>query len=127
MKQFKLVFSACIFLLVSCTNSQNEEILTFIPGTYSREAVGEFGKSYDTLEITLQNKSANQFKIIRRWRYNRVMDGKAIEPEYKITETNGAFNSETKSLQETETLEAFTFDIKKKMLYEGANQFKKIK
>jgi hypothetical protein len=127
MKQFELVFSACIFLLFSCTNSQNEEILTFIPGTYSRETVGEFGKSYDTLVITLQNKSANQFKIIRRWRYNRVMDGKVIEPEYKITETSGVFNPAAKSLQEKETLESFTFDIKKKMLYEGANQFTKIK
>lgn len=118
---------ACTMFVLGCSNNESDEILTFIPGVYTRESAGEFGKSYDTLVITMQNKAASQFKIVRRWRYDRVLDGKAIEPEYKITETSGVFDAASKSLHESETLEAFTFDAKKKLLYEGANQFIKIK
>lgn len=127
MKNLSLMLMACTLFAIGCSNNESDEILTFIPGVYARESAGEFGKSYDTLVITMQNKTASQFKIVRRWRYDRVLDGKAIEPEYKITETSGVFDATSKSLQESKTLEAFTFDVKKKLLYEGANQFIKIK
>ena len=116
-----------LFILSCGTNSESEEIMSFIPGTYVRQSEGEFGKSYDTLVISLQNKAANQFKIVRRWRYDRVLDGKPIEPEYKVTETSGVFDASSNTLQQNETLESFTFDTKKKLLFDGPNQFIKIK
>lgn len=128
MKNLSLLLLALLSLFGSCgTGNESEEILNFIPGTYVRQSEGEFGKSYDTLAITLQNKSSSQFKIVRRWRYDRVLDGKPIEPEYKITETSGIYEASTKSLKESETLEFFTFDTKKKLLFDGPNQFTKIK
>ncbi len=128
MKTLSLMLTACIVLFLSCGgNKESNEILSFISGTYSRESDGEFGKSYDTLVISLQNKASNQFKIQRRWRYDRVLDGKPLEPEYKITETSAVYDAETMSLKESETLQAFTFDTKNKLLFDGPNQFIKIK
>ena len=115
-------------LLIGCGESATDNALQeYIPGTYTRQSVGEFGKSWDTIIISLQNKEAKQYKITRRWKYDRVLDGKPIEPEYKVTETSGTYNPETKALQETETLDFFTFDPVKKLLFEGSNQFNKIK
>ena len=128
MKNLILMLAALPFFILSCgTNHESEEIMDFIPGTYARQSEGEFGKSYDTLVISLQNKTANQFKIVRRWRYDRVLDGKPIEPEYKVTETSAVFDASSKALQESETLDAFTFDTKKNLLFDGPNQFIKIK
>lgn len=115
-------------LIIGCGESETDNMQQeYIPGTYTRQSAGEFGKSWDTIIISLQNKEAKQYKITRRWKYDRVLDGKPIEPEYKVTETSGIYNPESKALQETETLEFFTFDIKKKLLFEGTNQFTKIK
>jgi hypothetical protein len=55
------------------------------------------------------------------------VDGKLLEPEYKVNETSGIYEPSTKSLKEGETLELFTFDIDKKLLFDGPNQFTKIK
>lgn len=126
----KALFYCCIsvfLLLLSCSTAESDAIKEFIPGTYIRSAQTEFGKAYDTLVITLQNKSANEYKIQRRWKYERVLDGKHLEPEYKVTETSGLYDGEKKLLQETETLEFFSFDTKNKLMFNGANKFTKIK
>jgi hypothetical protein len=127
MKPLIFVSIVTAFIFARCTSPESNAIKEFIPGTYIRSAQTEFGKEYDTLIITLQNRSANEYKIQRRWKYDRVLDGKPIEPEYKLTETSGLYDGEKKTLQETETLEFFTFDVEKKLLFNGANKFTKIK
>jgi hypothetical protein len=124
-----LVFVSIItaFFLAGCTSAESDGVKEFIPGIYIRFSQTEFGKEYDTLNITLQNKVANEYKIQRRWKYDRVLDGKPIEPEYKVTETSGLYDGQKKTLQETETLEFFTFDVENKLLFNGANKFTKIK
>ncbi len=126
----KLLFFVSIidaFLLAGCTSSESDAIKEFIPGTYIRTAHTEFGQAHDTLIISLQNKSAGEYKILRKWRYDRVLDGKPIEPEYNVTETTGFYVSEKKLLQETQTLESFTFEVEKKLMFNGPNKFTKIK
>ncbi|HNU47552.1 MAG TPA: hypothetical protein PKM40_01885 [Bacteroidia bacterium] len=128
MKNLILMLMVFPLFILSCgSKNESEQMMSFIPGTYARQSDGEFGKSYDTLVISLQNKAANQFKIVRRWRYDRVLDGKPIDPEYKVTETSAVYDASSKALQESETLDAFTFDVKKKLLFDGPNQFNKIK
>jgi hypothetical protein len=56
-----------------------------------------------------------------------VLDGKPIKPEYKKGKSSGIYNPEKNVLQETETLELFTFDVERKLLFNGTNQFTKIK
>lgn len=127
MKSIFFVPFSVLFLLAGCSSSESDAIKEFIPGTYIRASQNEFGKEYDTLVISLQNKSAGEYGILRKWRYDRVLDGKPIEPKYKQEKSSGLHNPEKKFLQETETLELFTFDIEKKILFNGTNQFTKIK
>lgn len=127
MKPLLLIAAILVLIVVGCSSAESDAIKTFIPGTYIRNAQTEFGKEYDTLVISLQSKSANEYKIERRWRYDRVLDGKPIEPEYKITETTGLYDAEKKIVQETETLEFFSFDVGKKLLFNETNEFTKIK
>lgn len=127
MKSLFFVTISVLFLLAGCSSSESDAIKEFIPGTYIRSSHNEFGKAYDTLVISLQNKSASQYQILRKWRYDRVLDGKPKEPEYKLTGSSGIYDKEKKVLQETETLELFTFDVERKLLFNGTNQFTKIK
>lgn len=127
MKSLLLISIVTAFFLAGCTFPESDAIKAFIPGTYIRSAHTEFGKAYDTLVITVQNKAANEFRIQRRWKYDRVLDGKPIEPEYKVTETTGLYDGEKKILQETATLDLMTFDRERKLLLKGTNTFTKIK
>lgn len=127
MKSLLFISIVTAFFLAGCTSAESDAVKEFIPGTYIRSGQNEFGKEYDTLVVSVQNKTANEYKIQRRWRYDRVLDGKPIEPEYKLTETTGIYDAESKSLKETETLETMTFNIDKKVLLKGTNTFTKIK
>ncbi len=127
MKSLFFVPISVLFFLASCSSSDSDAIKEFIPGTYIRASQNEFGKEYDTLVISLQNKSAGEYGILRKWRYDRVLDGQSIEPEYKQERSSGLYDPDKKVLQETETLELFTFDVERKLLFNGTNQFTKIK
>jgi len=127
MKALFLTPLSVLFLLGGCSPYESDAIKEFIPGTYVRAAQHEFGIEYDTLVITLQNKSARQHDILRKWRYDRVLDGTPLEPEYKQQKTSGLYNAAKKVLQETETFELFTFDPEKGLLFNGTNRYTKLK
>lgn len=114
-------------IISGCNTSGKDEITEFIPGTYVRNEQNEFGKEFDTLVITIQNPAAKEFKIQNRWHYIRQVEGEANVPEYKVKETSGIYNAETKLLEESETLDHYSFDVKEKVLFNGTNKFKKIK
>lgn len=123
-----LLFHISLMLFYSCTlvTSKNE-LEAFIPGAYIRLSVHEYGTEYDTLVITLQNQSAHEYKILRKWKYERVIDGVPIEPEYKRLVTTGIYNYSRKLLQENETGDLLTFDVSQNLLFAGSVQYKKIK
>lgn len=75
--------------------------------------------------IFLQNKTANEYKIVRKWKYERILDGKAIEPAYKKIVTTGIFNKDNKVLQETETGDVYSFDVKQKAMFAGSTKYQK--
>jgi hypothetical protein len=126
MKTAMLILSATA-IISSCNTSGKDEIMDFIPGTYVRTGQNEFGKEFDTLVITIQNPAAKEFKIQNRWHYIRQVEGEANVPEYKVKETSGIYNAETRLLEEAETLDHYSFDVKEKALFNGTNMFKKIK
>jgi hypothetical protein len=121
MKATMLVLFATV-IIYGCNTSSKDEIIEFIPGTYVRT-----GKEFDTLVITIQNPAAKEFKIQNRWHYIRQVEGEANVPEYKVKETSGIYNAETRLLEEAETLDHYSFDVKEKALFNGTNMFKKIK
>ncbi|MBX9890778.1 MAG: hypothetical protein K2Y12_00510 [Chitinophagaceae bacterium] len=126
MKTAMLIISAAL-IISGCGTSGKDEIMEFIPGTYIRAGQNEFGKEFDTLVISVQNLAAKEFKIQNRWHYIRQVEGEANVPEYKVKETSGIYNTETKLLEEAETLDHYSFDVKEKVLFDGTNKFKKIK
>jgi hypothetical protein len=126
MKTVLLILSTTL-IISGCGTSGKDEIMEFIPGTYIRAGQNEFGKEFDTLVISIQNLAAKEYKIQNRWHYIRQVEGETNIPEYKVKETSGIYNAETKLLEESETLEHYSFDPKEKVLFNGTNKFKKIK
>jgi hypothetical protein len=125
MKLVMLLFF--LVAIISCTNNLPDGIENFIPGTYIRFSQHEYGTEHDTLVITVQNSSANEYRIMRKWKYERVLDGNRIEPEYKRTETSGIYSAKDKILQETETGDIISFDVKRNLLLTGSTEYQKIK
>lgn len=128
MKQ--LLFIHLLALLVIACSCQlkkvKDEVMDFIPGTYIRFSQHEFGTEYDTLIISLQNSSAGEYKIVRKWKYERVLDGQPIEPEYKRAITAAIYSTENKFLRETETGSIYSFDTREKLLFNGPIKYKKL-
>jgi hypothetical protein len=122
-----LLIPICLLILLGCgliNSTDNTE--RFIPGTYLRFSSHEYGKEYDTLVITLQNESAHEFKICRRWKYERVLDKQLIEPEYKVVYTTGIYYGQQKAMRETETGTLYSFDVKEKLVFNGSINYKKL-
>jgi len=122
-----LIMLSSIFFFVACKFSGGDSIASFIPGTYIRFSEHEYGKEYDTLAITLQNGAAKEYKITRRWRYERVLDGQNMEPKYKIKTTTALLDGEQSLLRETQSGDSYSFDPRKNVVYVGGNAYKKIK
>lgn len=125
----KQALSLCILivLLLSCSNLKPDSTLSFMPGTYVRSEVREFGHIEDTITIKIQHPDVNSFLIEQRWRYERVLDGVAQEPEYKVITDQGIYDTEKKLLQNQRNLRVYSFDEKKQVLYNGTMIFQKIK
>jgi hypothetical protein len=127
MKIIFLLHIAGLLLICSCGSLMaNDEVKDFIPGTYIRFSRHEFGTEYDTVVIALQNNSANQYKILRKWKYERILDGSTVEPEYKRLTTSGVYNADHKLLQENNTGDIYSFDIKQKILFNGPVKYQKL-
>ena len=128
MKHLVFIYILSFVLLVSCVGPfQKDPIQQFIPGTYIPFSSHEFGTEHDTLLIRLQNESTNEYLITRRWKYARIMDGKALEPEYKSLATSAIYNKDDKLLQETDTGNQYSFDMDKEVLFAGTTKYQKIK
>ena len=67
------------------------------------------------------------YKNVPVWSMHYGGPGMSEGYEYKVKETSGIYNAETKLLEESETLEHYSFDPQEKVLFNGTNKFKKIK
>lgn len=124
-----LVVVIIVIALVFCRcglQKPKDDVQEFIPGTYARFSKHEFGTELDTLVITIQNKPANEYKIVRKWKYERLRDGKTFKPEYKKITTSGIYNCTHKLLQEKETGDFYSFDVKEKVLFNGPTKYQKL-
>jgi hypothetical protein len=120
----KFPIALYLFILIAigaCSEVKPDPVSGFIPGTYIRYAEHEFGHEYDTLVITA---IGNQFSIQRKWKYERVLDGQLIEPEYKKTTMTGILNRGI--LTEEQTGAYYSFDLDAKCLYSGDTRYDKV-
>jgi hypothetical protein len=116
-----LIFEACNSL------STDNSIKKFIPGTYIRFSQHEFGSEWDTLTISLQNEIANEYNVLRKWRYVRILDGKPIAPDYKKQNAIAVYDKGAKQLKTLETGDSYSFDYKQNLLFAGTTKYQKIK
>lgn len=126
MKYVMWIHIVGLLVLASCIRWMRDEIVEFIPGTYCRYSHHEFGIEYDTVVISVRNKAAKEYKILRRWKYERVQDGSPIEPEYKVTLTSGIYNERRRLLEETPTGSLYSFDAKEGLLFNGDAKYRKL-
>ena len=128
MKTLRLLPAFLLSLLSSCSSpSASDNVKDFIPGTYIRFGQQEYGTEWDTLVISIQNPSANEYKVQRAWKYARVLDGKAIEPEYKNKSTSAIYDSKAKVLNEKETGNSYSFKPDEKAVFAGTTKYLKLK
>ena len=122
----KQIFIGCLIgiSLLACNRLSKDEFKAFVPGTYVRSSEHEFGKEYDTLTIS---EIGGQFQVERKWRYERVLDGVAQEPEYKQETTTAVYDEKHHLLNENETGNTISFDQKENILYIGSTKYKKLK
>lgn len=115
-----------VVFIAGCSTINDDKVQAFIPGAYVRFKESEYGKVYDTIVISVQNKSANHYLIVNRWRYERAWDGKMLQPEYKVETTSGIYDPKHKLLQQRETMDLFSFDVHEKLLFIGPMKYKKL-
>ena len=117
----------CVLFIYGCGLVQSSDnVRRFIPGMYIRFSSHEFGTEYDTLVISLESESAASYRIVRKWKYERVLDGVVIEPEYKRTITSAVYNTDRKLLEETKSGDVYSFDVVNKILFDGAVKYQKL-
>ena len=126
MKCLLIIHLLILVIFYGFAEFKPDPIVEFIPGTYIRFSQHEFGTEYDTLVITPQNNTTNEYTILRKWKYERMLDGSNIEPEYKRLTTSGIYNAKHKLLEETGSGDIFSFDVKGKLLFNGPTTYHKL-
>jgi hypothetical protein len=117
-------FSILTLLFVGCGTSDGpDRVQETISGTYVRSSIHEFGSEQDILVVALQNEAANQYTITRKWRYARVLDGKALPPEYKQTSTTATYDAAGKLLRDAGSGETWSYNPEKGVLYAGTTAY----
>lgn len=128
MKTLQLLLAFFLVVFSNCSSpTASDNVKEFIPGTYIRFGKQEFGSEWDTLTISVQNASANEYKVQRAWKYARILDGKSIEPEYKNKNTSAIYDGEAKLLKENETGNNYSFKPDENALFAGTTKYLKLK
>ncbi len=116
-----------LILLTSCQLIQQpEESIKSVPGTYTRYSEHEFGIEYDTLVIKVMHKQNQFFTIERRWKYQRILDGKKLAEDYKLIKNTGRYIPASKQINVSETGETYYFNLKQKTILTGSIQYQKL-
>ena len=122
MKWLFIIHLCLVAAIYGCRDGKPIMIQEFIPGTYIRFSSHEFGQEYDTVAISVLNVSANEYAITRRWRYERTDE----IPHYELTTSSGIYYPDKKVLQDLESGDLLSFDVKEKCLFIGTTKYKKL-
>jgi hypothetical protein len=124
----KTFFSICLIATVfACGNSKSDAVRAFIPGTYVRHTTHEMGREWDTLEISRFSEGGNNYSILRRWAYERKLDGISQPLDYKLQDEAALYDEDKMVLMETSSGRILSFAPEKNLLFSGTNEYRKIK
>ena len=121
-----LVVTVFVVTLFTVTIVRKEKKAQFFNGTYIRFSHHEFGKEWDTLTIK-RIEETDRYLIVRRWRYERVLDGNMLEPEYKKFKTTGQYLEKENLIVEEDSGLRFQWLEQKNELWAGTTIYQKIK
>jgi len=122
MKWLFIIHLCLVAAIYGCREAKPVMIQEFIPGTYIRSSSHEFGSENDTVSISVLNASANEYTITRRWRYERT----ELPPTYQLTTSAGIYYPDEKVLQDLESGDLLSFDVKEECLFIGTTKYKKL-
>jgi len=120
----KRLLAVCTLVVLSCNGTKDDNIKSFIPGTYVKHITNEFNKGIDTLYI--RHMSDNTFSITRVSEFNRIREGKLMPVVRKSEIWTAVYNKDEQVLQETKKGKVLSFLPKQKLLLVGSSEYKKI-
>ncbi len=122
----KTSFIISICLVASCNNVPSDETRRFIPGMYVKAFEQEYSKGNDTLIITRVSKDGNNYRIIKRAGYRRILDGKTLPKEYSNDMWTAIYDEKLKVLNELKKGRVLSFIPEKQILLVGSSEYRKI-
>lgn len=122
MKWILLIHLFLVAVLYGRRELSSDPILPFVPGTYIHFSSYEYHNEYYTMVISIQNQPAHFYTILRRWKYERAGE----QPVYHLTRTTGLYSAMSRTLEDMETGDLFSFDPGQKALFTGSAKFQKI-
>lgn len=126
-KTFTRIFIVATTLLMNCTSLPGTDNLrSYIPGTYARIVNNEFSSARDTLVISELSKAGNNYRIVHKITFRRIVEGKSSRPERKLEVWNAVYNEQEKLLHETVRGKLLSFNPEGRTLFVGTSEYKKI-
>ena len=122
--KFFFFIQLLVAVIYGCREINPDPMRELIPGTYIRFSQHEFGHEYDTLVISQLKGTVDAFTILRKWKYERVLDGKVVEPEYKRMVTTAVYDGQL--LVEQSTGAVYVLDVRAKLLVNGGIKYQKV-
>jgi len=115
-------------ILTGCNGvlKNDDAIQSFIPGTYSSHAEGEYSIADDTLVISKVSNKGNAYTIVRYISYQRIIEKKIQALEYKTEKLMAIYDEKDKVLYEQKYGKIISFAPEKNMLLLGSSEYKKI-
>ena len=126
MKMSIILLCGLYLIIYSCDLISEDSKKKILPGTYIRISENEYGHEYDTIIVSLINQATSEYRITHKWKFERVIDGQQIEPEYKIQVKSGIFDAKAGFLTEAGTSDQFSFNSEQKLMINGPNHYHKI-
>lgn len=114
-----------LWLLLFGTACQQKKTENFIPGTYVNHSKGDYSIADDTLQVSLVQ--GENYQILRRTGFNRVVDGKPGRREYDTETWSGLFDTKTGVINESRYGKVISFYPDSGLLRVNQRTYKKIK
>ena len=115
-----------LLVLVACNSTKNDEVRSFMPGTYARFSDHEMRTEYDTIRIETVSESGNNYRLIRSSYFQRKLDGKRFPWEYEKEEWAAIYDESKKVLNETKKGKVISFVPGQNALLVGTTEYKKL-
>lgn len=122
----RLIVVSSLLLLISCTESKQESIQNFIPGTYVRSFQDEFSKGNDTLIIGIRDPRLSLYRIEKRMGYVQQIDGKMLTPQHSVEQWTAVYNREHGQLHEQRKGKVLSFYPDENKLSLGSSEYQKL-